>query len=237
MEPLQLENPRPEFKKKSVKSYVLRTSRITDRQKLAFKRYWINFGLSLYDGVFNSISQFGRSAPQVLEIGFGMGESLFEMTQLEPDKDFIGIEVHTPGVGRLINNAGVHALKNLKVYMADAKDVLEDCIIDSSLHRIQVYFPDPWHKKKHNKRRLIQAEFVEFMRSKLEVGGLLHLATDWEPYAEQMLNVMENSAGYENLAGQGNYSKKPDFRPVTKFEFRGKRLGHKVRDLLYTRIS
>ena len=121
--------------------------------------------------------------------------------------------------------------------MADAKDVLEDCIIDDSLHRIQIYFPDPWHKKKHNKRRLIQSEFIDFLRFKIEIGGVIHLATDWKNYAEQMLKVMENAEGYKNLAGHGNYSARPKFRPITKFESRGKRLGHGVWDLLYTRAS
>jgi len=232
-----LENFKPEFKKKSIRSYVLRTGRMTDRQRFAFDQYWTNYGASLHDGLFDSSLQFGRNAPQVLEIGFGMGESLFKMTQLEPDKDFIGIEVHSPGVGRLINNAGEHSLRNLKVYMADAKDVLEDCIVDKSLHRIQIYFPDPWHKKKHNKRRLIQSEFIDFLRLKIEIGGMIHLATDWAHYAEQMLQVMEHAQGYKNLAGQGNYSLRPNFRPITKFESRGKRLGHGVWDLLYTRTS
>ena len=121
--------------------------------------------------------------------------------------------------------------------MADAKDVLEDCIVDKSLHRIQIYFPDPWHKKKHNKRRLIQSEFIDFLRLKIEIGGMIHLATDWAHYAEQMLQVMEDAQGYKNLAGQGNYSLRPNFRPITKFESRGKRLGHGVWDLLYTRTS
>jgi tRNA (guanine-N7-)-methyltransferase len=237
MERLKLEIIKPEFKKKSVRSYVLRTGRMTHRQRLAFDHHWLNYGVSLHDGLFDSSLQFSRNAPKVLEIGFGMGESLFKMTQLEPEKDFIGVEVHSPGVGRLVNSAGEHKLKNLKVYMADAKDVLEDCIIDDSLHRIQIYFPDPWHKKKHNKRRLIQSEFIDFLRFKIEIGGVIHLATDWKNYAEQMLKVMENAEGYKNLAGHGNYSQRPSFRPITKFESRGKRLGHGVWDLLYTRAS
>jgi len=210
---------------------------MTNRQKFAFQQYWERYGLSLHDGLLDPKLQFGRNAPQVLEIGFGMGGSLLEMIKLEPDKDFIGIEVHSPGVGRLINNAGEDALRNLKVYMADAVDVFEDCIADASLHRLQIYFPDPWHKKKHNKRRLIQPNFIEMIRYKLEIGGMLHLATDWEPYAEQMLEIMEIADGYKNIADHGKYSLRPNFRPVTKFESRGMRLGHGVWDLLYTRIS
>ena len=234
---VELYNFRPEHKKKSIRSYVVRCGRMTNRQKLAFQQHWDRYGLSLHDGLLDSKLQFGRNAPQVLEIGFGMGGSLLEMIKLEPDKDFIGIEVHSPGVGRLINNAGENALWNLKVYMADAVDVVEDCIVDASLHRLQIYFPDPWHKKKHNKRRLIQPNFIEMIRYKLEIGGTLHLATDWKPYAEAMLGIMEIADGYKNKAGCGKYSLRPNFRPVTKFESRGMRLGHGVWDLLYTRVS
>lgn len=226
---------RPEYKKKSIRSYVVRAGRMTDGQKLAFDKYWPVYGLSLQDGRLSPVSSFGRRAPLVLEIGFGMGGSLLQMLQSEPDKDFIGIEVHPPGVGRLINDAAKLALPNLRVYLADAIDVLDDCIDDESIDRLQIYFPDPWHKKKHNKRRLIQSDFVEKIRTKLKPGGMLHLATDWEAYAEHMLEVMEAASGYKNMAGPGQYSPRPDFRPVTKFEKRGKRLGHGVWDLLYQR--
>ena len=228
---------RPEYRKKSIRSYVVRAGRMTDAQRNAFDAGWSQYGLKLADGAIDTDAVFGRSGSKVLEIGFGMGDSLLQMAAADPETDFIGIEVHSPGVGRLINGAGEHKLKNLKVYMADAKDVLEDCIIDDSLHRIQIYFPDPWHKKKHNKRRLIQSEFIDFLRFKMEIGGVIHLATDWKNYAEQMLKVMENAEGYKNLAGHGNYSQRPSFRPITKFESRGKRLGHEVWDLLYTRAS
>lgn len=232
-----MENNGPECKKKSIRSYVVRSGRMTDGQKLAFDQYWPDYGLSLHNGLFNASSEFGRRAPQVIEIGFGMGGSLLQMIQNEKDKDFLGIEVHSPGVGRLINDAAKLELKNLKVYMADAVDVLEDCISDNSVHRMQIYFPDPWHKKKHNKRRLIQPIFVEMIRLKLEVGGVMHLATDWEPYAKNMLQVMEGATGYKNMGSPGEYSLRPNFRPVTKFEARGERLGHGVWDLLYVRTS
>ena len=237
MESNKLENNGPECKKKSIRSYVVRSGRMTDGQKLAFDQYWPDYGLSLHNGLFNASSEFGRRAPQVIEIGFGMGGSLLQMIQNEKDKDFLGIEVHSPGVGRLINDAAKLELKNLKVYMADAVDVLEDCISDNSVHRMQIYFPDPWHKKKHNKRRLIQPIFVEMIRLKLEVGGVIHLATDWEPYAKNMLQVMEGATGYKNMGSPGEYSLRPNFRPVTKFEARGERLGHGVWDLLYVRTS
>lgn len=227
----------PEYKKKSIRSYVVRAGRITEGQKAAFTEYWPNYGLSLHSGKLDVDTTFGRSGPRVIEIGFGMGGSLLDMVQAEPEKNFIGIEVHSPGVGRLIHGAGKLGLSNLRVYLADATDVMEDCIEDGSIDRLQVYFPDPWHKKKHNKRRLIQPQFVQDIRSKLKLGGIFHLATDWEPYAEYMLEVMEAAEGYENLAGAGQYSPRPDYRPVTKFEQRGERLGHGVWDLRYKRVE
>ncbi|TQV82737.1 tRNA (guanosine(46)-N7)-methyltransferase TrmB [Exilibacterium tricleocarpae] len=228
---------KPEFKKKAIRSYVIRGGRITQGQRQAFERYWPVYGLSLFDGRLNCGRVFGREAPVVLEIGFGMGDSLVAMAQAEPDKHFIGIEVHPPGVGRLLNNAGKAGLDNLRVYMADAMDVLEDCIADASLARFQLYFPDPWHKKKHHKRRLVQPAFVEQIRQKLKPGGCAHFATDWENYAEHILAVMSSAPGYRNLAGAGNYAPRPDYRPVTKFEQRGQRLGHGVWDLLFERTA
>ncbi|WP_346838165.1 tRNA (guanosine(46)-N7)-methyltransferase TrmB [Microbulbifer sp. SAOS-129_SWC] len=226
---------RTEYKKKSIRSYVIRAGRMTEGQRRAFDTYWGSFGLSLFDGPLDPQAVFGRSAPLVLEIGFGMGDSLLAMAEAEPDKDFIGIEVHPPGVGRLINNAGKAGVKNLRVYMADAVDVLNDCIADGALARFQLYFPDPWHKKKHHKRRIVQPEFVRLLCIKLATGGLLHMATDWENYAEHMLEVLEAEAMLENTAGAGHYAPRPQFRPETKFERRGQRLGHGVWDLLYKR--
>ncbi len=227
---------RTEYKKKSIRSYVIRAGRMTEGQRRAFDNYWGTYGLSLFGGPLNPREVFGREAPLVLEIGFGMGDSLLAMAEAEPDKDFIGIEVHPPGVGRLINNAGKMGLENLRVYMADALDVLNDCIADGSLDRFQLYFPDPWHKKKHHKRRIVQPEFVRLICSKLKAGGLLHMATDWENYAEQMLEVLEAEPQLENPTGKNNYSPRPEFRPETKFERRGQRLGHGVWDLLYRRV-
>ena len=227
---------RPEFKKKSIRSYVVRAGRMTEGQRAAFEKYWPVYGLSLYQGQLDADTAFGRKAPRVLEIGFGMGDSLLTMLQTEPDKDFIGIEVHPPGVGRLINNTGKLALPNLRVYLADANDVLADCIADHSIDRIQIYFPDPWHKKKHNKRRLIQTAFVEQLRDKLKLEGMLHFATDWQPSAEHMLEIMEAVSGLKNVAGTGHYAPRPDYRPTTKFEQRGERLGHGVWDLLFQSV-
>lgn len=226
---------RPEYKSKAIRSYVIRAGRMTAGQKAAFESWWPDYGLSLFDGPLDIKSTFDRVAPLVLEIGFGMGDSLLQMARQEPDKNFVGIEVHPPGVGRLINGAGEAQVRNLKVYMADAMDVLEDCIPAQSVQRLQIYFPDPWHKTKHHKRRIIQPGFIQAVRGKLEPGGVVHLATDWEEYARAMLEVMTQAPGFANMAPAGGFCARPNYRPVTKFEQRGERLGHSVWDLLFQR--
>ena len=223
-------------KQRRIRSYVLRTGRMTPGQQHAYETHWSDFGLSLEDGLLNYQQTFKRQASVVLEIGFGMGGSLVEMAKAAPENDFIGIEVHVPGVGKLLHSMDEHQLNNIRVYCDDAVDVLNKCIEDASLARIQIYFPDPWHKKKHHKRRLIQAEFVNALRSKLKPGGLLHLATDWQHYAEHMMEVMSAAEGFSNLAGGEEYSPRPDYRPVTKFERRGERLGHGVWDIIFKKI-
>ena len=228
---------KPEYKNKPIRSYVIRGGRITEGQKKAFDRAWSRYGLSLFDGSLDQQSVFGRQAPLVVEVGFGMGDSLLEMVKAQPNCDFIGIEVHPPGVGRLINNAGKEDVGNLRVYMADAIDVLDDCIPDGTLERFQLYFPDPWHKKKHNKRRIVQPEFVQSVRRKLRIGGVFHMATDWEPYAEHMLEVMQVAEGFANQQADDSYAPRPQYRPLTKFEKRGERLGHGVWDLLFQRTQ
>ena len=228
---------KPEFKPKSIRSFVIRAGRITAGQKNAFEIWWPHYGLSLYQGMIDPEKVFGRVAPLVLEIGFGMGDSLLEMARNEPDKNFIGIEVHPPGVGRLINSAGKEAIKNLRVYMADANDVLADCIPPASIDRLQLYFPDPWHKKKHHNRRIVQPAFVQQLRPALKLGGIFHMATDWQAYAEHMLEVMNAATGFNNTITQGDYAPRPDYRPETKFERRGERLGHGVWDLLFARCE
>lgn len=224
---------KPEYKKKSIRSYVIRAGRITEGQKNAFDQWWPIYGLSLFDGPQSFAEVFGNCNPLVVEVGFGMGDSLIDMAQAEPDKNFVGIEVHPPGVGRLINQAGVLGIKNLRVYMADAKDVLQDCFADESITRFQLYFPDPWHKKKHNKRRIVQPDFVALVAGKLHKDGLFHLATDWAHYAEHMMELMCLAPQLENIFPDYLFASKPDFRPETKFERRGERLGHKVWDLLF----
>jgi len=222
---------KPEFKKKSIRSFVIRSGRMTEGQKAAFDKWWPQYGLSLYDGELNGAEVFANASPMVVEVGFGMGDSLFEMAKAAPNLNFVGIEVHPPGVGRLINRAGVEGLQNLKVYMADAKDVLDSCIANASLFRFQLYFPDPWHKKKHNKRRIVQKEFVDLLTQKLVPGGSIHMATDWEEYAQQMLEELSQHDSLSNTVE--GFCERPEFRPKTKFENRGEQLGHGVWDLLF----
>lgn len=227
----------PEYKKKPVRSYVVRSGRMTDGQIKALQAHWCRYGLSLFDGQPTSWADiFQRQAPLVLEIGFGMGASLLQMAIAEPDKDFIGIEVYPPGVGGLLAAAAKQDIGNLRVYLADAVDVLDDCIPEQSLARVQIYFPDPWHKKKHHKRRLVQKPLMEKLVNKLVTGGVLHLATDCQAYAEHMVEVLENIPSLENMAQPGPYGQRPAYRPLTKFEHRGLGLGHGVWDLLYRRL-
>ncbi|SDK11086.1 tRNA (guanine-N(7)-)-methyltransferase [Ferrimonas sediminum] len=218
-----------------VRSYVKREGRMTKGQARAMEIYWPTMGLEHGDGMIDMAEEFGRDAPVVLEIGFGMGKSLVEMAAAEPDKDFIGIEVHGPGVGACLMAAEEQEVKNLRVFEHDAVEILSDCIKDESLDRVQLYFPDPWHKKRHHKRRIVQPEFIETVRRKLKVGGVFHMATDWEHYSEHMLEEMSEAPGFTNTAADGTFVPRPDFRPLTKFEARGQRLGHGVWDLIFAR--
>ncbi|MGI9276070.1 MAG: tRNA (guanosine(46)-N7)-methyltransferase TrmB [Endozoicomonas sp.] len=226
-----------EVKRREIKSFVLRAGRMTTGQQRGWDECWESWGLKLEDGPLNLAETFGREAPVVLEIGYGMGHSLVTMAGSEPEKNFIGVEVHRPGVGSLLNESSLADLTNVRTYCDDAVEVLKQCIPDSSLSRVQIYFPDPWHKKRHHKRRLIQQKFIKQIRPKLAMGGIIHLATDWENYAEQMMEEMEKAEGFKNMESPHEYSPRPDFRPLTKFEKRGQRLGHGVWDLLFERTS
>ena len=210
---------------------------MTDSQQQAWETQFSRYGLSLGDGGLDWSREFGAGRQRILEIGFGMGDSLAAMAEADATAAFVGIEVHRPGVGRLLSEIDRRALENLKVYAEDAVEVLEQVIASESLDRIQIYFPDPWHKKRHHKRRLIQREFVSLLSDRLTAGGKLHLATDWQPYAEHMLEVLDANAALRNDAGAGHYSSKPSWRPETKFERRGQRLGHGVWDLLYSKAQ
>ncbi|MDC0663957.1 tRNA (guanosine(46)-N7)-methyltransferase TrmB [Marinobacter sp. SS21] len=223
--------------RRGIRSFVLRQGRMTVGQKNAFERCWPRFGLTREHGVIDPREVFGRSAPLNLEIGFGMGKSLAEMAAAAPEQDFIGVEVHLPGVGALLKEVEERGLENVRVYNVDANDVIDLCLPEACLDRAMVFFPDPWHKKRHHKRRLVQPEFVQRMRHKLRVGGVLHLATDWENYAEHMMEVMMASEGFANTEAGSAFAPRPDHRPITKFEQRGERLGHGVWDLMFRRTN
>lgn len=213
-----------QLNKRDIKSYVLREGRITPGQKRALEEQWPIFGLNVEDGLLDK--PFTQDQSTVLEIGFGMGDSLFEMATLHPDQNFIGVEVHRPGVGHLLQLAAEKDLSNLRVYRADSKDVLTQCIRDASLDKVQIFFPDPWHKKKHNKRRLINHDFVELLAKKLRPGGVLHIATDWAPYAESITEVIQDWRTCEIPV-----------RVETKYERRGLRLKHEVFDFAFENAS
>ena len=218
---------------RDIRSFVLRRGRMTWGQQRAFQENSPRFVLRMEAGQLQPRQAFGRVAPLVMEIGFGMGQSLLEQASASPELNFVGIEVHRPGVGKLMHGLVEQGLENVRVYCADAVPVLRECIADQSLHRVQIFFPDPWPKKRHHKRRLIQLDFVQLLRQKLETGGLLHLATDWQNYAEHMLEVLSAAPGLANKAATGDYIPRPQTRPVTKFEQRGQRLSHGVWDLLF----
>lgn len=222
---------------RQVRSFVRREGRLTKGQEQALEAGWPLMGIDFKAELIDWASIFGNDHPVVLEIGFGMGASLVEMAKNAPEKNFVGIEVHTPGVGACLMAAREAQLTNLRVMCHDAVEVFTHMLPAQSLDCVQLFFPDPWHKKRHHKRRIVQAEFAQMLRSKLKLGGIFHMATDWENYAEHMAEVMNAAAGYQNIAAAGNYIARPEDRPLTKFEARGQRLGHGVWDLKYKKIS
>ena len=222
-------------KRRPIRSYVLRTGRMTPAQQRAHEENWQRWGLAYSKHLLDIDQAFGRGGPRVLEIGFGMGQSLVAMAAADPDTNFIGIEVHRPGVGKLLHAMAEQGVSNIRVYCHDAVEVLRDCIPEASLDAVQIFFPDPWHKKRHHKRRLIQPPFVDHLVTRLKPGGVLHLATDWENYAEQMMAVLSATRGLSNTCQPGCFAPRPEHRPLTKFERRGERLGHGVWDLVFTR--
>ncbi|WP_261816020.1 tRNA (guanosine(46)-N7)-methyltransferase TrmB [Vibrio gallicus] len=223
---------------RKVRSFVRREGRLTKGQATALEECWPEMGIDYQDQKLVWEQVFGNANPVVLEIGFGMGTSLVEMAKNAPHKNFIGIEVHRPGVGACLALAREQGVSNLRVMCHDAVEVFENMIPDSSLHTLQLFFPDPWHKKRHHKRRIVQLDFAEMVRQKLSLGsGVFHMATDWENYAEHMIEIMNQAPGYENLAQDGDYIPRPEERPLTKFEARGHRLGHGVWDIKFKRIA
>lgn len=222
---------------RTIKSFIKREGRLTKGQEKALEILWPEFGIDYSEQEIDLEKIFNRDSEKVLEIGFGNGDSLWQMAHAAPEKDFIGIEVHRPGVGHLLQLIESSQIKNLRIISHDAVDVLNHQIKDDSLDRVQLFFPDPWHKKKHHKRRIVQDEFVDTVANKLKPGGIFHLATDWENYADHMLEIMNRNKSFENLSNDNTFVPKPDERPTTKFETRGQKLGHGVWDLLYKRNS
>jgi tRNA (guanine-N7-)-methyltransferase len=224
--------PRPLIHQ-TIRSFVLRTGRMGSGQQKALDELGPRFVLPYAPEKLDLDVLFQRAADTILEIGFGMGGATAEIASAQPENNYLGIEVHTPGVGALLKQIGERNLTNLRIIQHDAVEVLQQMITDASLTGIHIYFPDPWHKSRHHKRRLIQPAFVATLVEKLKTGGYLHLATDWENYAEQMLEVLSAEGQLINTAA--NYAVRPAYRPLTKFEQRGLRLGHGVWDLVFRR--
>lgn len=220
-----------------IKSFVLRQGKITTGQKNALDKFYPIYGINYQTECVNLNQIFGRNNSKIIEIGFGMGHSTWQIAQATPDNDYLGVEVHAPGVGSLLNSIILHKITNLRVIRHDVVDVLKNMIADNTISGFHIYFPDPWHKKKHHKRRLINLDFVKLLCTKLRPGGYIHLATDWQDYAVWMLDVLNQFPDLINQSVSHDYVPRPDFRPITKFETRGIKLGHGVWDLIFTKID
>lgn len=217
-----------------IRSFVLRQGRLTAAQERAVDTLLPTFGIPYAAAPLDLEAAFGRPAPKILEIGFGMGGATAQIAAANPDKDYLGIEVHTPGVGNLLKLMQEQQLANVRVVQHDAVEVLQQMISDDALDGVHIFFPDPWPKKRHHKRRLLQAEFVALLCRKLKPGGYLHFATDWEEYAQWTLEVLRAEPRLQNTAN--DYAPRPEYRPLTKFEQRGLNLGHGVWDLIFRRV-
>ncbi len=222
---------------RAIRSYVIRTGRITPAQQRALGEHWPRFGIEFGPGVLDLTRLFGRVAARTLEIGFGNGEHLLQRARSQPEQDFIGVEVHRPGIGHLLLAAAQADIGNLRIIAHDAVEVLEQQIGPADLNEVQLLFPDPWPKKRHHKRRIVQHDFVALVASRLAAGGRVHLATDWEPYAEEMLQVLSGCSSLVNCAEAGGFIDADAVlaRNATRFQRRGERLGHRVRELLFRR--
>ena len=226
---LKIEHPQ-----RPIRSFVLRQGRLTKGQARALETGLPQFGISYKSELIDLNAEFTReSSKKILEIGFGMGETTAKIAQTLQDYDFLAVEVHTPGVGALLKLIEELALTNIRIVQHDVVEVLRHMLADASLDGVHIFFPDPWHKTRHHKRRLIQAEFVKLLCSKLKIGAYLHVATDWQEYAEWVLEVLNAEPQLQNTAE--NYAQKPSYRPLTKFENRGLKLGHGVWDMVFTR--
>jgi len=223
---------------RGIKSYVLRAGRMGTGQMRAFDLYGPQFLIPYRAERLDATAAFGRAAPLILEIGFGMGDATAKIAQVRPQDNFLCCEVHEPGVGALLKRCGEEGIANIRIVQHDAVEVMDQMLGDNSLDGVHIFFPDPWHKSRHHKRRLIQRPFVQRLAQHIQPGGYLHLATDWQPYAEQMLEVLSAEPLLANTAGPklGGYASKPDYRPLTKFENRGLKLGHGVWDLVFQRV-
>lgn len=218
-----------------IRSFVLRQGRLTKGQERALQTAWPTFGIEYTDQALNVSQAFGRTeSKKILEIGFGMGDATAKIAQTLPDCDFLAVEVHTPGVGSLLKLMQEGDIQNIRIIQHDAVEVLQNMLADGSLDGVHIFFPDPWHKKRHHKRRLIQAEFVQLLCAKLKAGAYIHVATDWQEYAEWVLEVLQGESQLQNTAS--DYAEKPSYRPLTKFENRGLKLGHGVWDLVFKRV-
>ena len=216
-----------------IKSFVLRQGRISNAQQRSYDELLPRYGIPYREAALDLDAAFGRSAPKILEIGFGMGEATAHIAAQHPQNDYLCVEVHTPGVGSLLKQVEELGLTNIRIVQHDAVEVLRHMLAPASLDGVHIFFPDPWHKKRHNKRRLIQPELVALLCERLKPGGYVHMATDWQDYAEQVLAVFSAEPRLVNTAE--NYAPRPEYRPATKFEQRGLRLGHGVWDIVFRR--
>lgn len=223
--------------KREIKSFARRQRRLTARQEEALKLAWPKSGVVITDEKLNLDAIFNRHANRILEIGFGHGDTLVPMALAHPENDYLGIEVHEPGIATVMVNVIEHDIKNIRIIENDAVKILYDNIPDHSFSRIHLYFPDPWPKKRHHKRRIVQPEFVELLRHKLSDGGFLHFATDWENYAEHMMTILSANSGFKNVMGENQFAdnEQLQLRANTKFEQRGVKLGHGVWDLVFAK--
>ena len=235
--PVEEKEQKNNNRQRKIRSYVRREGRFTPSQRLAFESLWPVYGIDKTTEQWNFEKLFGRQSDVFLELGFGDGRVLKTLAARHPENDYLGIEVHRPGVGRVMRELNEEGLMNVKLAAEDGMDVLQQNIAADSLAGLLIFFPDPWHKKKHHKRRMIQPEFSHMAATRIKPGGILHLATDWEDYAAQMMKVLSAEPLLENIHLENTFVERPESRPLTKYEQRGLRLGHGVWDLVFRRIK